>query len=565
MRLTNDDVNSHIKEMTEIFQSLTLLGCTVDDEEKVCLLLSSLPKQYDVLVTAFGAADKAPTFEQVTERLLADVTRSSGARPVHRPEEVMKAWGKRGKTALKCYNCHKEGHFKKNCPLLRQSQNHSKKKHFSNSSKQPSSFLAEQCLSGENTGIKDSKWILDSGATSHMCSDINLFSDFQRTDSVVVTLGDGHKISSVGIGKIHLDLGGEQVILNDVICVPDLAHNMISVTKILKHGGSVTFSNGSGKIINEKRVLAYVKHDDLCNQFVVECVPIRKTKSRDSALNVKEKSKSVVLKDSQDKTREDLWHCRFGHLGTDNLSKLSHKEMVSNFDYDHKKKVGFCEFCTMGKQTRFPFSHSDNQSVNDVLGLIHSDVCGPLPNSLGNNKYFVTFIDHYTRHCWAYPIQSKDKVFSVFKEFKAMIEKETGKQIKTLRSDNGGEYKSNEFMEYTTECGIRHEFTIPKTPEQNGVAERLNRVLIEKVRSMLVQSRLPQRFWAEALNTAVHVHNLSPSRVLSDKTPRELFTGRKPNVSYLKSFGCTAFAHIPKDERKKLDPKSKKCIFMGYG
>ena len=93
----------------------------------------------------------------------------------------------------------------------------------------------------------------------------------------------------------------------------------------------------------------------------------------------------------------------------------------------------------------------------------------------------------------------------------------------------------------------------------------MNRVLMEKVRVMLIQSKLPHRFWAEALNTAVHVHNLSPSRLLGDKTPREMFTGKKPNVAYLRSFGCTAYAHVPKEQRKKLDPKSKKCIFMGYG
>ena len=146
-----------------------------------------------------------------------------------------------------------------------------------------------------------------------------------------------------------------------------------------------------------------------------------------------------------------------------------------------------------------------------------------------------------------------------------MVEKVTGKSVKILRSDNGGEYKSRQFKEFTSECGIRHEFTVPKTPEQNGVAERLNRVLIEKARTMLVQSRLPHSFWAEALNTAVHVHNLSPSRVLGDKTLRELFTGKKPNVAYLRSFGCTAFVHVPKDARNKLDPKSTECIFMGYG
>ena len=163
MTPANDDVNYHIKEMTEIFQSLSLLGCKVEDEEKVCLLLSSLPKQYDTLVTAFGTADKAPSFEQVTERLLADVIRSSQAQPVHQPEEVMKVTSKVGKTTVKCFHCHKEGHFKNSCPLLR--QQNKKKTH-----SKPSSFLVEeQCLLGEDCrSLRHNKWVLDSGATSHI-------------------------------------------------------------------------------------------------------------------------------------------------------------------------------------------------------------------------------------------------------------------------------------------------------------------------------------------------------------------------------------------------------------
>ena len=538
IRLTNDDVNGHIKEMTEIFQPLFLLGCKVEDEEKVCLLLSSLPKQYDILVTAFGAADKAPSFQQVTERLLADVTRSSHARPVHQHEEAMKVRSKGGKTTLKCFHCHKEGHFKNSCPLLRQ-QN---KKKTQTQSKLSSFLVEERCLRGEDCLLlTDNEWILDYGATSHMCNDIRLFCEFQRTDSVSITSGDGHKINSLGIGKVRLDLEGEKCTVNDVVCVPGLTHNLISVAKVLKHGGKCNFFLKSGKIIDGIRILSYVNFNHADNQFIVKCVPVKCLAQYGSVLSAENKGKHDLIGDGcLSGSKEDLWHSRFGHLGTDYLRKLSQKEMVSNFHFDHKKKINFCEFCTMGKHHRSPFpTHSDDQGLNDVLGLIHSDVCSPLPNS------FVTFIDDCTRHCWVYTIQSKDQVFSVFKEFKTMVEKVTGKSVKILRSDNGGEHKSRQFKEFTSECGIRHEFTVPKTPEQNGVAERLNRVLIEKVRTMLVQSRLPHSFWAEALNTAVHVHNLSPSRVLGDKTPRELFTGKKPNVAYLRSFGCTAFVHVP--------------------
>ena len=166
---------------------------------------------------------------------------------------------------------------------------------------------------------------------------------------------------------------------------------------------------------------------------------------------------------------------------------------------------------------------------------------------------------------WIYIIKHKDEVFQKFLEWKAVVEKSTGRQLKALRSDNGGEYLSSEFKNYLSKEGIRHELTIPKTPEQNGVAERMNRTLVECVRSMLVDAKLPHKFWAEALSTAVYLRNRSPTKAVEDKTPYEALTGNKPDVKHLRVFGCIAYANVPKDERKKLDSKSKRCILLGYG
>ena len=145
------------------------------------------------------------------------------------------------------------------------------------------------------------------------------------------------------------------------------------------------------------------------------------------------------------------------------------------------------------------------------------------------------------------------------------MEKSSGRKVKTIRTDNGGEYTSTRFEEYLKSEGIRHERTIPKTPEQNGVAERMNRTLVETVRSMLMDAKLPHKFWGEALSTAVYLRNRSPTRTVEGNTPFEAWTGKNPTVCHLRVFGCDAYAHIPKDERGKLDPKAKKCIFVGYG
>ena len=184
---------------------------------------------------------------------------------------------------------------------------------------------------------------------------------------------------------------------------------------------------------------------------------------------------------------------------------------------------------------------------------------------IGGAEYFLTFIDDRTRYVWVYPLKHKSEVFDRFLEWKAMVEKASGHDLKILRTDNGGEFTSTKFEEYLKSEGIRHEYTIPKTPEQNGVADRLNRTLVETVRSMLIDSKLHHKFWAEALSTATYLQNQSPTKVIEGMTPYEAWTKEKPQAKHLRVFGCDAYSHVSKDERQKLDSKARKCIFLCYG
>ena len=176
-------------------------------------------------------------------------------------------------------------------------------------------------------------------------------------------------------------------------------------------------------------------------------------------------------------------------------------------------------------------------------------MCGQMDvPSLSGSKYFLSFIDDKSRYVWAYILKHKSDVFEKFIEWKAMVEKQTGKKLKKLRSDNGGEYLSEQFTNYFKKEGICRELTIRKTPEQNGVAERLNRTLEETIRTMLCESGVPKNFWAEALATAVYLRNRCPTKAVTGMTPFEAWNGDKPTVDHLKVFGCMCYAHIPKDE-----------------
>ncbi|KAH9782974.1 hypothetical protein KPL71_009140 [Citrus sinensis] len=166
--------------------------------------------------------------------------------------------------------------------------------------------------------------------------------------------------------------------------------------------------------------------------------------------------------------------------------------------------------------------------------------------------------------CWVYPIKKKSDVFLVFKEYKARLELESSKKIKCLRTDNGGEYTDGEFLAFCKQEGIQRQFTVAYAPQQNGVAERMNRTLTEIIRAMLRTAGLPNSFWAEAAKTACYIVNRSPFTTIGLKTAMEMWTGKPADYSYLHAFGCPVYVMYNAQERTKLDPKSRRCIFLGY-
>jgi transposase InsO family protein len=161
-------------------------------------------------------------------------------------------------------------------------------------------------------------------------------------------------------------------------------------------------------------------------------------------------------------------------------------------------------------------------------------------------------------------LKSKDEVFSKFKEFKALIENLSEKNIKILRSDNVGEYTSKYFVNFYKDFGIKRELTTPYNPQKNGVAEQKNRTILEVVKTMIHDQDLPMCLWEEVAMAVVYVQNRLSHSALGLKTLEEMFTKKKPKVSHLKIFGCPVFIHIPKEKRNKLDPSGKKRIFVGY-
>ncbi|KAJ9567606.1 hypothetical protein OSB04_003572 [Centaurea solstitialis] len=211
--------------------------------------------------------------------------------------------------------------------------------------------------------------------------------------------------------------------------------------------------------------------------------------------------------------------------------------------------------------TKQPFN-SENERATDLLEIIHTDVCGPFSHvARGGYRYFITFTDDFSRYGYVYLMRHKSETFEKFKEYQNEVQNLLDKRIKFLRSDRGGEYLSDEFDNHLMECGIVSQLTPPYTPQMNGVSERRNRTLLDMVRTMMCHSSLPVSFWGHALETAAHILNRAPTKSV-EKTPYELWKGKKPNISFLKIWGCEVYVKRPTSE--KLKPKSDKCFFVGY-
>ena len=257
-----------------------------------------------------------------------------------------------------------------------------------------------------------------------------------------------------------------------------------------------------------------------------------------------------------------LWHFRYGHLNFGDLKTLQKKNMVTGLPQIQTPQI--CEECVIGKQHRYQFPKGKSWRANKVLELVHSDICGPInPTSNGGKRYFITFIDDYSWKTWVYFLQEKSEAFSTFKSFKMLVEKEASKPIKIFRSDHGGEYTSQEFVNFCENHGIQKQLTAAYSPQQNGISERKNRTILNMVRTILSKGHIPRSFWPEAVIWSIHILNRSPTLVVQNVTPEEAWNGRKPSVNHFRIFGCIAYAHIPDQKRKKLDEKGEKCIFLG--
>ncbi|KAL8093557.1 hypothetical protein AgCh_035440 [Apium graveolens] len=248
----------------------------------------------------------------------------------------------------------------------------------------------------------------------------------------------------------------------------------------------------------------------------------------------------------------------------DLLRKISFHDLVRGLPKLKYKKIEPCSACQLGKQVKTSFTAKNKVSTSVPLQLLHLDLFGlERYVSLGGKNYAFVIVDDYSRFTWVLFLRTKDEAFVEFKDLITNLETKYSFKLKTIHSDHGGEFEKD-FITFCKSRGITHEFSAPRTPQQNGVVERKNRTLQETARTLLHESKLPRKFCAEAVHTSCYVLNRVLIHPILLKTPYELLKKRTPNISYFRVFGSKYFILDTQNNRGKFDAKSTEGIFLGY-
>ncbi|CAH9142653.1 unnamed protein product [Cuscuta epithymum] len=401
----------------------------------------------------------------------------------------------------------------------------------------PISVVADSGISNTCLVSSSSKWVIDSGATDHMTGNPSLFSSFHSyLPTSSVTLADGSTSPVLGSGTV---VPTSRLPLSHVLSLPNFAFNLLSISNITTLNCSITFFPG------------YCVFQDLLTKQTIG-------KGHESAgLYILDTSITKGIYCLGVGTLLEA-HYRLGHPSLTLMKQI----------YPQFSKVSSiqCESCEFAKHHRTSLSPRLNKRANAPFDLVHTDVWGACPVvSKSGFKYFVTFVDDYSRMTWLFFMKYRSELFTHFSAFCAEIKTQFNVPVRVLRGDNAQEYLSAPFKSFMLQHGIIHQTSCVDTPPQNGVAERKNRHLLETARALLFQMNVPKQFWADAVSTSCFLINRMPSSVLDGKAPYQcLFPNKELFPIPPKTFGCTCFVRDVNPHRTKLDPKSLKCIFLGY-
>ncbi|CAI7888987.1 unnamed protein product [Closterium sp. NIES-54] len=404
--------------------------------------------------------------------------------------------------------------------------------------------------------------ILTSGCSHHLMGTKEVFVDLQPSGPIKHVRGFNGALQDVqGRGAVALQgEAGKQVLIPDVLYVSGVRVNLLSSGQLKEHGVKLQ-EDGDGMLLVSAagEVLGRATYSGR-----VLCTDLRPCSMKPTSPT----PEVVALREIVSKTKStpDRMHARLAHVGMDTIRSSAKNEVAIGLDL--KLATGAdspCVSCVGGKlaQHTFPDQGSD---ADDVLAVVHIDLSGPFRVAAKDGSlYFLLLKDRKTRFVWVRPIAKKSDVLLEFQKWLVLVERQTKKSVLMLRSDRGGEFLGKKFTDFVDGKGIVHDLTCPYTPQQNGMAEREMRTVVESVRTMLLHMGVQHHWWHLALRQAVWVRNcLERSTVPPGTTSYQLLTGQKPDLSMARVWGCMAHFLVPEQQRGgKLKPKARWGLHLG--
>ncbi|WZZ66822.1 hypothetical protein YC2023_078192 [Brassica napus] len=567
-------VDEYLQGLTSRFDQLALLGKILDHEDKLDYILQSLPDEYKPVIEQTEGRDLPPSLTELHEKLInfearlltstplvvapisANYVNSSRPAQKHNkhPQQNWhnaphsnqhQNWNNTPHNSQqstfrpylgKCQIYGLQGHSAKRCNQLHQYQQ----------TTQPALLPTPQPRANFSYTTAHQPWVLDSGATHHITSDLNNLSLHQPyTGGEEVLIGDGSGLQITHTGSVSLPTNLKPLSLKNILLVPNIHKNLLSVYKLCNNNKvSVEFfpSHFQVKDLNlGARLLQGRTNKELYEWPAVQSPP------------------SSFYATPTTKTTLNDWHSRLGHPSISTL-----KTILSKFSLPISASVSnnfSCLDCLSDKSQKLSFAQTSISSTRP-LEYLFTDLWTSPVTSIDNYKHYLIIVDHFTRYSWFYPLQLKSHVKETFIKFKYLTENKFQTKIGTLFFDNGGEFIA--LRSFLSTTGISHLTTPPHTPKHNGLSERRHRHIVETGLALLHQAKIPNTFWSYAFSTAVYLINCMPTPVISLNSPYHLLFKTEPNYLKLKIFGCLCFPWLRPYRSHKLETRSTQCVFLGY-
>ena len=597
------DALAHIKCLQDMREQLAALGKTVDDDEFSSILMGSLPRSYRSVVLALSAAADQAGQRVIPDRVIRLVTDEYESRNREKGQNgqneafTASTQKQRDRRNTKCYNCHKKGHYKSDCWAKggdkegqrppRRNNNDSSTDNCGNRNRNNRGSNSNSCSNrNEDANTANAPdieaWaaieeleenepnipavyatelpthqseveveLYDSGASRHMSPFRHCFTNYQTIPPRAITAANKRTFYAIGTGDLKVDVPNGNmstpVLLRNTLHAPEMALTIVSIGRITSTGNSVTFGNNTCEIKNK-------------SGKTIGSIP-----ASSNGLFKVEHSHFAANAHAVEQVDMHTLHRRLGHISANAIRSLIRNHAIDGVQLVDDGSQIICDSCEYAKLTRKPIRSERVAPPAKHFGAeVHTNLWGPSPiSSLGGRRYYISFTDDHTRFTHVDILRTKDQALEAYKAFAAWAQTQHGAKIKLLRSDRGGEYTGQDFTKFLQAEGTERRLTTHDTPQHNGVAESLNRRLLERARAILHHSGLPKNLWAEAIRFAVWLKNRASTRALgNDITPFEKLYGDKPNLSSVPEWGQSIWVHT--GTGSKLDARGVEARWIGF-